>query len=187
MEREVALKILKNHIKSEHLIKHSLAVEAIMKGLAKRLKPDDVDFWGLAGLMHDLDADIIDYEINPETHGFKTVELLKTEAFGNETMYQAILAHNEKTGVAISSVMDRVLYAADPIAGFITAIALIYPDKKISSVKLKSITKRMGELRFAAGANREAMKSIEMINIPFIEFAEIALNSMTEIADDLGL
>ncbi len=187
MEREVALNLLRKYIKSEHLIKHSLAVEAIMKGLSKRLNVKDDNLWGMAGLLHDLDADIVDYEVNPEIHGLKTVEILKSEAFGDETFYQAIMAHNEKTGVEIKSDLDRALYAADPISGFITAIALIYPDKKITSVKLKSITKRMGELRFAAGANRAAMKSIEHINIPFEEFAEIALASMTEIASELGL
>ena len=79
------------------------------------------------------------------------------------------------------------MYAADPITGFINAIALVYPDKKIKSVKVKSIVKRMKETRFAAGANREAMKSIELLDISFEEFAELALNAMCEIDTVLEL
>ena len=102
-------------------------------------------------------------------------------------MYHSICAHNSDTKVPIQSKMDRAIYAGDPITGFITAITLVYPDKKLSSVKVKSITKRMDEVRFAAGADRNAMRSIEKLGIPFAEFAEISLKAMTEIADDLGL
>ncbi len=102
-------------------------------------------------------------------------------------MYNAICAHNQGSGTEIKSKMDQAIYAADPITGFITAITLVYPDKKISSVKVKSITKRMKEKRFAAGANREAMKSIEKLGIEFPQFAELSLNSMEEISQVLGL
>ena len=102
-------------------------------------------------------------------------------------MYHAICAHNNKTGIAIESIMDQAIFAADPITGFITAIALVYPDKKLSSVKVKSITKRMKEIRFAAGADRDAMRSIEKLGIDFESFAEISLKAMQNISDDLGL
>ncbi|KRU30110.1 HD domain-containing protein [Clostridium sporogenes] len=185
--REKAEELLLNNLKSEHLIKHSYAVEAVMRALAKELDPENIDKWGITGLLHDLDADIVDYVHNPHLHGPRAVEILKAEGFGDEDMYNAICAHNQGSGTEIKSKMDQAIYAADPITGFITAITLVYPDKKISSVKVKSITKRMKEKRFAAGANREAMKSIEKLGIKFPQFAELSLNSMEEISQVLGL
>ncbi len=189
--REQAVEILNQNLTSEHLLKHSYAVEAVMKALAEKLEPENVLEWQIAGLLHDLDSDSLDYKNNPEEskrHGIKSVEILQEQNFGTEKMYQAIKSHNEDcNGVKRESVMDKAMYAADPITGFITAIALIYPDKKISSVKVKSITKRMKEVKFAAGANRDAMRSIEEIGIPFNEFAELSLNAMQGISDTLGL
>lgn len=187
MDRTKALEILTRHLTTEHLVKHSYAVESVMRALARRLEPDKEELWAMTGLLHDLDADIIDYRTYPEQHGPKTIELLKEAGFGNEEMYHSICAHNEDTKVPIESKMDQAIYAADPITGFITAITLVYPDKKLASVKVKSIIKRMDEVRFAAGANRDAMRSIEKLGIAFPEFAELSLKAMTEIAEDLGL
>lgn len=188
--REQAVQLVDKYLQSEHLIKHSYAVEAVMKALGEKLEPENTNEWAIAGLLHDLDSDMLDYKNNMDEsklHGIKTIELLQSENFGNENIYQAIKAHNEDNGTERISIMDKAIYAADPITGFITAIALIYPDKKLSSVKVKSITKRMKELRFAAGADREAMKSIEEIGIPFNEFAQISLEAMQGISDTLGL
>lgn len=187
LDRDKAMSLLDEYVKTEHIRVHSLAVEAVMRALAERLAPEDVDLWGLAGLLHDLDEDVCGWKEDMSKHGPMSVEILKEHNFGNEAMYQAILAHNPENGKKISNQFENALYAADPISGFINAITLVYPDKKIASVKTKSIVKRMKETRFAAGANREAMWSIEDIGIPFPEFAELALNAMREIADDLGL
>jgi len=188
--REQAVVLVDKYLESKHLIKHSYAVEVVMRELANKLEPDRADEWAIAGLLHDLDADMLDYKNSQEAsklHGLKAVELLQNEKFGNEYIYQAIKAHNEDNGTERLSTIDKAIYAADPITGFITAIALIYPDQKISSVKVKSVIKRMKELRFAAGANREAMKSIEELGIPFDEFAQISLEAMQRISDTLGL
>jgi predicted hydrolase (HD superfamily) len=187
MERQKALKLMGEHLKSEHLIKHCYAVESVMRELAKKIEPSREDEWAMAGLLHDLDADIVDYQTNPQIHGQKAVELLKESGIGNESMYHAICAHNKETGFSITNSMDRAIYAADPITGFITAIALVYPDKKVSSVKVKSVTKRMKEVRFAAGADREAMMSIEELGIPFEDFVALSLQAMCGISDQLGL
>jgi putative nucleotidyltransferase with HDIG domain len=189
--RDKAVELVNKYLKSEHLIKHSYAVESVMRSLANKLEPQKADEWALAGLLHDLDSDMLDYkndENEAKVHGIKAVEILKNENFGNEFIYQGIMAHNgDINGTERKSIMDKAIYAADPITGFITAITLVYPDKKISSVKVKSITKRMNEMRFAAGANRDAMRSIEELGIPFNEFAEISLKAMQEISDVLGL
>ncbi len=188
ISREKAVEILNKHLSTEHLVKHSYAVEVVMRELAKKIDPENEEKWAIAGLLHDLDADLLDYK-NGEgnLHGPKAVELLKEEGFGDEEMYHAICAHNKDCGVKIENKMDQAIYAADPITGFITAITLVYPDKKINSVKVKSITKRMKETRFAAGADRAAMKSIEKLGMTFADFAELSLNAMKEISDDLGL
>lgn len=188
--RDQALEILNKYLTTDHLVKHSYAVEAVMRELAKKLEPEKEEEWAIAGLLHDLDADMLNYKEDPEEakkHGLKAIEILQKENFGNEYIYQAIKAHNEDNGTKRESVIDKAIYAADPITGFITAITLVYPDKKISSVKTKSITKRMKELRFAAGANRHAMQSIESLGIEFNEFAQISLEAMQGISETLGL
>lgn len=186
-ERETAEKLLLKHLKNEKLIIHCYAVEAVMKALAQKLEPENEKEWGIAGLLHDIDETTIDWIKNPELHGPTAVDILKAEGFGNERIYHAICAHNKLNGTNIISKMDAATYAGDPITGFITAIALAYPDKKLINVKVKSIVKRMKDLRFAASANREAMYSIENLGIPFEEFAELSLNAMLKISDKLGL
>lgn len=186
-EREKAEEILKKYVKTEHFLRHSYAVEAVMRALSRKLEPESEEEWAITGLLHDLDSELVDYMNFPELHGPKTVEILKNEGFGNEKIYHAILAHNQATKAGFDNKMDRAVYAADPITGFINAITLVYIDKKIESVKVKSITKRMKETRFAAGADRDAMKSIEKLGINFPDFAEISLNAMKEISEILGL
>ena len=187
MERQRAAEFVEKYLETDHLIRHSYAVEAVMRALAKKLDPENEELWAISGLLHDIDADIVDYRNNPKLHGPKAVELLKEEGFGNEELYHAICAHNMGSGVPIESSLDQAIYAADPITGFITAVTLVYPDKKIASVKPKSIVKRMKDKRFAAGADRNAMKSIEKLGIPFAEFAELSLEAMREISDKLEL
>ncbi len=188
IDRSFAEELLLKYVKTEHIIPHSYAVEAVMRKLAERLAPDRVDEWGVAGLLHDLDEDLVPWREDMSTHGPKTVEMLREQNFGTEDMYSAILAHNPKAvGSKRTCDFDWALYAADPITGFIRAIAMVYPDKKIKSVKVKSITKRMKETRFAAGASREAMYAIENVGIDFPDFAKLALEAMQEIDDVLGL
>lgn len=186
-EREKAEQILKKYVQTDHFLRHSYAVEAVMRALSQRLEPENEEEWAITGLLHDLDSEMVDYMNFPELHGPKTIEILKSEGFGNEKMYHSILAHNKGTKTKIENKMDQAVFAADPITGFINAITLVYVDKKISSVKVKSITKRMKETRFAAGADRDAMKSIEKLGISFEEFAELSLNAMTDISEKLGL
>ena len=174
IDRDTAVALLNKYITTEHIKTHSFAVEAVMRALAKRLSPEDVDLWGIAGLLHDLDNDLVDWKSDMSLHG-------------NEAMYNAILAHNPATGKKVETLFENALYSGDPITGFINAITLVYPDRKIASVKVKSIVKRMGETRFAAGANREAMWAIENTGIEFEDFAKLSLDAMKEISDVLGL
>ena len=183
MTREQALQLVKEKIQNQNLVKHSLAVEAIMKAMAKHLNQDEEE-WALTGLLHDIDYE--ETKDNPEEHSKKGAEILKELGMSEEICY-AVKVHNEAHGFPRNSLLDKALYVVDPMSGFITAVALVYPSQKLADVKVKSITKRLKENRFAAGASREGMKSIEELDITFEQFAEIGLKAMQEISDDLGL
>lgn len=187
INRAEAVEMLETLVTTRHIVTHSYAVEAIMRKLAETLAPDKVDEWGVAGLLHDLDEDLVPWREDMSTHGPKTVEILREKGFGTEEMYRAILGHNPANGSKRESTFDWALYAADPMSGFINAIAKVYPDQKVKSVKVKSILKRMGETRFAAGANREAMYAIENTGMDFEDFARLSLEAMCEIDEQLGL
>lgn len=183
MEREQALKELKSRLKNENLIKHSLAVEAIMKDLAFYFK-EDIDKWGLAGLLHDIDYD--ETADDPSRHSVVGAEILESLNVESSIIY-AVKAHNELHGMERKRKMDKALYCADPVSGLITASALILPSKKLEDVTVEFVLKRMNEKGFAKGANREQIKSCEELGLSVEEFVEIALNAMKKIADELGL
>ena len=180
ISREKAFEILKKYMVGENYLSHSLAVEAIMKKLAEKLAPDEVEFWGVCGLLHDLDEEHCDWKNNPKVHGPVSVDILKKEGIEDETLFNAIKSHNPDCGKKPETILEHALIAADPMSGFIKAIAQIYPDKKVIAVKPKSVIKRFKEVRFAAGANREYMMHIERCGIPYAEFAEIALEAMKD-------
>ena len=155
LTREQANDLLHKYVKGEHYIVHCYAVEAIMRGLAKRLAPDDVEYWGICGLLHDLDEETCPWREDMATHGPTSAKILRDEGFGDPVMENAIMAHNPVCGKNPETTLEYALIAADPMSGFIKAVAQIYPDKKVASVKHKSVNKRFKETRFAAGANRQ--------------------------------
>ncbi|MFZ7131436.1 MAG: HD domain-containing protein [Eubacteriales bacterium] len=187
MNREEMMNFLRQYLTSEHLIKHSLAVEAVMKRLAEHFNVKDMELWSKTGLLHDLDADMVNYEVNPHLHGPETVRILKEKGIGNEDMYHAILSHNMITNIPRISTLDKALFSADPITGFITAVTLVRPDKRIDSVQVKSVKKKVKDKGFAAGANRDAMKSIEALDLAFDDFIQLSLDAMKEIHEKLEL
>lgn len=187
MEREKAFEILNKYVKGEFYIRHSLAVEAIMRKLAIKLDPDNIELWGIAGLLHDLDEESCDWKSDMSVHGPTSVEILKKENFGNETLYNAIMAHNPKCGYRAKKDIEYACLASDPMSGFIAAIAKGYPDHKVKSVKVSSILKRFKETRYASGASRPYMLAIEKTGIDLEEFATLALEAMCEIDEILGL
>ena len=174
-------------MKGERYLQHSYAVEAIMRGLAKKLAPDDVEYWGIAGLLHDLDEEQCDWQNDLSVHGPTSVEILKKEGVEDQVLFDAICAHNPKSGVKAKTNIQYALLAADPMSGFVKAVAQIYPDKKVASVKHKSVMKRFNELRFAAGANRDYMEAIEFTGLSLDDLIDVALEEMCAIADELGL
>ncbi len=183
MTREEALKSIEANVKNRNLIKHMLATEAMMRALARHLGEDEDD-WGLTGLVHDIDVELTEGDMN--THSKLGADLVR-ELGASEAMAHAVLSHNEAHGIPCETKLDKALYCTDPLTGLITAAALVRPDKKLAGVEAKSVRKRFKEKSFAAGANREQISQCSEIGLEFDEFIELGLQAMQEIADDLGL
>ncbi|MBP7461691.1 MAG: HDIG domain-containing protein [Candidatus Delongbacteria bacterium] len=182
--RDQALQLLHDYIKSEGMIRHCLATEAVMRELAGYFG-EDQDFWGLTGLVHDLDIELTQADLS--IHTLETEKILRSAGIHEEAI-EAIKMHNEAVGGKERT--DRfhiALAAGETITGLIMATALVYPDRKLTSVKSKSVVKRMKEKAFAAGVNRETIRECEKIGIPLDQFAERCLNAMLPIAGQLGL
>ena len=185
--RNQAHDILMKYMVGERYIQHSYAVEVIMRGLAKRLAPEEIEYWGCVGLLHDLDEEQCDWQNHPEVHGPTAVEILQKEGISDKVLFDAICAHNPKSGTKAKTPLQYAVLAADPMSGFCKAVAQIYPDKKIASVKAKSVMKRFNELRFASGANRDYMECIEFTGLQLTDLINIALEEMCAISEEIGL
>jgi len=178
LPREEALALLRQYIKNERMINHSLASEAVLKALARRLGKDE-DKWAQAGLLHDLDVEVTNAD--PYVHGLETARIL-AEMGIDEDVVEAIKLHNEMASQEPrTKEFHHALAAGETITGLITATSLVYPDKKVSSVKPKSVVKRMKEKAFAASVKRENILECELIGVPLEEFAELAINAMAEL------
>ena len=184
MTRTQALNLLKENIKNEKMISHCLASEAVMRGLARHLGRDE-EKWGLAGLLHDIDSEIT--HADPKTHALKAEEILAPYDLDPEII-DAIRMHNEEaTGQERTTEFQHALAAGETVTGLIIATTLVYPDKKLASVKPKSIKKRMKEKAFAASVNRDTIRECEQIGMPLDDFINISLKAMQDIHEDLGL
>jgi len=182
--RQRSLELLQQHLSNPNLIKHSLASEAVLRGLARHFGEDE-ELWGLTGLLHDLDVELTLDDLSRHTH--ETVRILREEGVA-EPIITAIRLHNEAAhNDKRSERLHHALAAGETITGLIIASALVYPDKKLASVKPKSVRKRYKEKLFAAGASREIIAECELIGIPIPEFCDLCLAAMQDIAADLGL
>lgn len=181
---EEALGLLNTCVKNERMISHCLASEAVMRALARRLGRDE-EAWALAGLLHDLDIELVEGDLN--VHGREAERILKEQGLDPEII-DAIVMHNEAvTDRKRETEFQHALAAGETVTGLIVATAMVYPDKKLASVKPKSITKRMKEKAFAASVNRDNIRECEEIGIPLDEFVTLALTAMQGISDRLGL
>lgn len=178
--REAALERVTKEIVAPNLIKHSIATEAVMRGLAVRLGEDE-SLWGLTGLLHDLDyAQTFD---KPELHARLSVKMLAGDL--PEESLHAILAHCGQ--IEAESVMDWAIRCSDPVTGLVTAAVFMHPARNLAALDVGFLAKRYKEKRFAAGANREQIAECERIGVPLDEFLGIALTSMQAASTELGL
>ena len=166
------------------MIKHCLASEAVLAALAARLG-EDREKWAMAGLLHDLDVELTEADL--DVHGLQTVRILSETGLDGEIV-EAIRLHNEQAcREKRTTRFHHALAAGETVTGLITATALVYPDRRLASVKAKSVLKRMKEKAFAASVNREIIRECEAAGISLQEFVEIALVAMQAISEDLGL
>jgi len=182
-DRDACWNILNEYTKSEGLIKHSLAVETCVRAYAKKYNKDE-EYWGNVALLHDFD-----YEKYPteKEHPFKGSEILKEKGFDDE-FREAILSHADYSGVARETLLQKVLYACDELAGFITAVTYVRPSKTVDEVEVKSVKKKLKDKAFARSVSREDIKrGAEDLEIPIEEHIEFCIQAMRKNKEALGL
>ncbi|MDZ7838884.1 MAG: HDIG domain-containing protein [Actinomycetota bacterium] len=187
-DRDLAYKLLKQYVSNRNLIKHCLAVEAIMGEIASDLNNQGKDYqvkkWKIAGLVHDIDYD--QTADDPHVHSLKGAEILENEGFSPDIVY-AVKVHNQMHGFALKTDMDIALYASDLLSGLIVASALISPEKKLKSIDARFVINRFGEKSFARGADRSQIKESSRLGFSLEQFVGIGLGAMQEIDKQLGL
>ena len=184
MKRSEALAIVREYVKNENLVRHMLAVEAAMRWYAARLAPDEVETWGVVGLLHDFD-----WEIHPtlDEHPQAGAPILREKGVSEEII-EGILSHADHTGVPRSTTMHKALYACDEITGLITACALVRPSKSVMDLTVKSVKKKWNVKQFAAGAHRDEIEvAVADFGIDLWEHTGNVIEAMKGIAGDLGL
>ena len=182
MDRQAAWDLLCEYTKNENLRKHALAVEACLRAYARKFGEEE-EKWAVVGLIHDFD-----YELYPNApdHPLKGSEILKEKGVSEE-IRRAILGHADYTGVARDTLLAKVLYACDELAGFITACALVRPDR-IATLEAKSVRKRMKDKAFARAVSRDdIIKGAEELGLPLDEHITFCIAAMRGIANELGL
>ena len=182
--RDAAWRLLTEYTKSESLLKHALAVEAAVRGYARKFAEDE-EGWGIVGLLHDFD-----YERWPTLgdHPVRGSEILRERGYP-EWMIRAILSHAmEITGVSRESRLEKTLFACDELAGFITAASLVRPSKSVLDLEASSVKKRMKDKAFARGVKREDLRrGAEELGLPLEEHIANVIAFMRERAEALGL
>ncbi|MGM0442370.1 MAG: HDIG domain-containing metalloprotein [Elusimicrobiota bacterium] len=181
MNREQALNLVKEKVDTQNLIKHMLATEACMEELARYFNEEEEE-WGLAGLLHDVDYE--QTKDDPERHGLRSAEILEDKEV-DIRIIEAIKAHAGKKEP--ENKLEKALYAVDPLTGLIVAAALMHPDKELKSTDTDFVLRRFGEKRFAAGADRDQIRSCENLGMELEKFVDISLKAMQDIDDKLGL
>ncbi len=183
MNREQAYELITKNVKNKNLIKHMLAVEAVMGKLARHLGEDE-ELWSLAGLVHDVDlGKTLD---KPRKHALVGAEMLEKAGAPPEVI-QAVRSHNHLLNLPRKSIMDKALYAADPLTGLIVAAALIHPEKKLRAIDREFVLKRFKEKHFAKGAGRQQISACSELGLSLEEFIELGILAMQEESKNLGL
>ncbi|MBU4369236.1 HDIG domain-containing protein [Patescibacteria group bacterium] len=183
MTRKEALKLVEEKIQNKNLIKHCLAVEVVMKELAKYFN-ENTEKWALAGLLHDIDYE--ETKDTPEKHSLLGAETLQQHGIDSEII-TAIKAHNEIHGLPREDKMTKALFCSDPITGLIVAATLVMPKKKIIDLSAENVLNRYKEKGFARGASRETIATCEELDLSLEEFVRISLRAMQSISKELGL
>jgi len=183
MTREEAWGLLTEFTLSESLRKHALSVEACLRAYARKFGEDE-ELWAVVGLIHDFD-----YEKYPsaEDHPYKGNQILAERGWP-EDIRRAVMSHADYTGVTRESLLEKTLFACDELAGFITATALVKPNKSLAEVDTKSVRKRMKDKAFARAVSREdIINGAAALGVDLDEHITLCIEAMRNIAPELGL
>jgi len=181
--REEAFALLKKYNQTESLIKHALAVEGVMRFMARK-RNEDEEKWGVIGLIHDLD-----YEQFPDQHCKKTEEILRQNSWPEEYI-RAVVSHGWGICVDVKpeTELEKVLYAIDELTGLVVTTALVRPSKSVMDVKTKSVKKKWKDKRFAAGVDRSIIeKGAAMLDVEIAELITDTIAGMQDVAEEIGL
>ncbi|MBU3189991.1 HDIG domain-containing protein [Clostridium bowmanii] len=181
--REQAFELLKKYNKSDSLIKHGLSVEAVMRHFAE-LNNEDVDKWGIVGLLHD-----VDYEMYPQEHCVKARDILEAEGYPEEYIH-AVQSHGFGLCIDVEPIhkMENVLFTIDELTGLITATALMRPSKSVLDLEVKSVKKKFKQRSFAAGVNRDVILSgSERMGMEIGDILNETIKGMQSVAGEIGL
>jgi len=183
LSRDDAWRLLNEYTKGESLLKHALAVEAAVRGYARKFGEPEVE-WGIVGLLHDFD-----YEKWPTAadHPFRGCEILEAQGYP-DWVRRAILSHADYSGVPRESLLERTLFACDEMAGFVTAASLVRPSRSVLDLEVSSVIKRMKDKAFARGVKRDDLRAgADVLGLPLDEHISNVIASLREQADALGL
>ncbi|HLP17277.1 MAG TPA: HD domain-containing protein [Bacteroidota bacterium] len=183
MNRDEAMALLFEYTKSDSLRKHAFAVDIALRAYARKFQQDEVA-WGITGLLHDFD-----YEMYPtmSEHPYKGSEILKEKGYPDE-IRTAIMGHASYTNVPRETLLAKALFACDEISGFLTACALVKPNRKIAEVELSSVKKKMKDKAFARAVSREdIIAGAQELGVPLDEHIQFVIDALKTEADVLGL
>lgn len=181
--REYCLSLLKEYTQSDSLLKHAFAVESCVRAYAKKFNQDE-EYWGNVALLHDFD-----YEKYPtaEEHPFKGAEILSEKGF-EEDFIKSILSHADYSGEPRDTLLKKVLFACDELAGFLTAVAYVRPSKSIKEVEVSSVKKKMKDKAFARAVSRDdIINGANLLEIPLDEHIQFCIEAMKNNKELLGL
>lgn len=181
--RDVALALFKQYNKSESLLKHALAVEGVMKYMARKSDEDEIK-WGIVGLIHDLD-----YEMYPDQHCTMSKKILEENGWPDEYI-RAVLSHGWGlvSDVEPISLLEKTIYAIDELTGLVATSALVRPSRSVMDMEARSVKKKWNDKKFAAGVDRTVIeKGAEMLGVTLDELITDCIIGMREVADDIGL
>jgi len=179
----MAYDLFRQYNKSESLLKHALAVEGVMKYMARK-SGEDEDKWGIIGLIHDLD-----YEMYPDQHCIMAEKILRENGWPEEYI-RAVLSHGWGlvTDIEPVSLLEKTIYAIDELTGLVATSALVRPSKSVMDMEARSVKKKWNDKKFAAGVNRAVIeKGAEMLGVALDELITDCIMGMREVADDIGL
>ncbi|MFO7729730.1 MAG: HDIG domain-containing protein [Spirochaetia bacterium] len=181
--RDDAWNLLNEYIQSDNLIKHCLAVEGVMRYLARK-HGEDEEKWGVVGLIHD-----VDYQQYPDQHCMKVRDILEERGWPEEYI-RAVQSHgySRVNDIEPQSLMEKSLFAIDELTGLVTATALVRPSKSVLDTKAKSVKKKWKDKSFSAAVDRDLIQSgVERLGVELTELISDTIMGMRDVADEIGL